>query len=607
MAEKSNFFAKLFGAGLSKLRFFRHKPPAPRDKPGSAPHPRPARVGDKPLKLADEQRKAALPKAPPVDPYLLSLPVDHPLYELWRLYKDQSGWMSRPEITFKTQEPQIFTPEDAQAALPRLKAMLTAAAVSRLEILTPKPVPQPQAQEPSVDALPEEEAPPVQLDAEAVVYTAADRQSAWLLLFPPMGGGAAPTQADLMSALNAAGVCFGIDEEALVSLAAGENPYFRLSHVASGKPAVPGKDGAVIDLYPRVFHREMPVDEFNRVDYTAICSTQNVEKGAAICHISPPTPGVPGCTVTGQDLPARDGVPAVPPMGRNTALSEDGSELLATLDGGLEFSGNAFQINPLLEIAGDVDYSSGSINFLGDVHIHGDVCTGFSVRAMGNIKVDGVVESASIEAGGDLVLAKGVQGNGQAVLRAHRDIFAKYLENCSVHAHEDLHSECIIGCDVYSDAGVYVQNGRGAIIGGNIWAAREVDANIVGSKTEVPTTITLGGLPCEDYEKSQLTLAIEALEQNLKDTERQPSSPAKLSRMSKMRMQISVNKLKLNQYNKNLEEFQNNADKRPVGRLTFRTAYGNTRVVIGGSMLHITDEVRHSIATLVNGEVKLIT
>ena len=218
-----------------------------------------------------------------------------------------------------------------------------------------------------------------------------------------------------------------------------------------------------------------------------------------------------------------------------------------------------------------------------------------------------MVESCTIDAGGDLMLAKGVQGNNQAVIRAHRDIFAKYLENCVVHAQENLHSECIISCDVYSDAGVYVQSGRGAIIGGRIWAGREVDANIVGSKTEVRTTIILGGLPCENYEKDQLTKEIEELEKRLEETERQPDSPTKLSRMSKMRMQISVNRLKLNQHQKSLDELQENLEHRPAGKLTFRTAHPGTLVEIDGAQLKLENETRHSIAMLINGEVKLIT
>ncbi len=613
MAAPISFISKLFGSRLFKFR--RKKKPEAEAK---GPRPRPAR-GNKPLKLAQEQHPAGgqdqehrpkreAPKAEPVDPYSLSLPVGHVIFELWRACRDQGGSFPRPELSFRTEEPQVFDPKTSMAELTKLLMSVSSSAAARLSAMTPPAAPPPTPEQQLTEG-PQDPEPlvPPDLDAQATVFISGDKLSAWLLIYPPSGKGEDVTKGIIMNALGSAGVAFGVDLDTVRAIPEMEAPYFRMHLIARGKAAVPGKDGAVIDLYPREASRELPVDDMNRVDYTALRTTQNVEKGAPICRINPPTPGIAGRTVTDKELPTRDGVPAVAPMGRNTALNEDDSALIATRDGGLEFSGRAFQVNPLLEIDGNVDYSSGSVNFLGDVHIHGDVCSGFTVRAMGTVRVDGVVESSTIEAGGDLILSKGVQGNNQAVIRSHRDIFAKYLENCIVHAKENLNSECIISCEVYCDAGVYVQNGRGAIIGGRIWAGHEVDANIVGSKTEVRTTVVLGGLPCESYEKELLIKEIEELEQRLEETERQPSSPTKLSRMSKMRMQISVDRLKLSQHQKSLDELQDDTERRLAGRLTFRTAHPGTLVEIGGAQLKLENETRHSIATLIDGEVKLIT
>lgn len=601
MAAPTSFFSMLFGSRFFKFR--RKK------KPAEAP-PRTAR---KPLKLAEEQRilqepRREAPKAPPADPYTLSLPVDHAVFKLWRACRDQGGSYPRPSLSFKTPEPQVFDEKVSMAELARLLTFVSSSAAARLSAMTPPPPPPPTPEQKLTQGPQDPEPmPPPDLDAQVSVFISWDKLSAWLLIYPPSGEGEGVTEGIIMNALGLAGVDFGVDLDAVMAIPDMDAPYFRMHLIARGEAAVPGKDGAIIDLYSREAHRDLPVDDMNRVDYTALSTTQNVDKDAPICRITPPTQGVPGRTVTDRELPTRDGIAAVPPMGRNTALNEDGSALIATRDGGLEFTGRAFQVNPLLEIDGNVDYSSGSVNFLGDVHIHGDVCSGFTVRAMGSVKVDGVVESCTIEAGGDLVLSKGVQGNNQAVIRSHRDIFAKYLENCIVHAKENLHSECIISCEVYCDAGVYVQNGRGAIIGGRIWAGHEVDANIVGSKTEVRTTVVLGGMPCEIYEKEQLSKEIAELEQRLEETDRQPSSPTKLSRMSKMRMQISVDRLKLNQHQKALDEMHGEMGRRPAGRLTFRVGYPGTLVEISGAQLKLANETRHSIATLIDNQVKLIT
>ena len=599
MAAPTSFFSMLFGSRLIRFR---------RKKKTDGSGPRPGR-GEKPMKLAEEQRPVRqAPKPMPVDPYALSLPVDHAIFQLWRACRDQGRYYSRPALSFKTQEPQVFDPETSMKELTRLLTAVSSSAAARLKAMTPPPQPAPASGgTPAQGPQDPEPGPPPDLDAQATVFVSGDKLSAWLLIYPPSGQGEGATNGIIMNALGAAGVAFGIDEEAVDRISRMEEPYFRMHLAALGRAAVPGKNGSVIDLYSRQPFHDLPVDDLNRVDFVALRTTQNVDKDAVICRINPPTPGIAGRTVTDKELPTRDGIPAVAPMGRNTALNEDGSALVATRDGGLEFTGKAFQVNPLLEIEGNVDYSSGSVNFLGDVHVHGDVCSGFTVRAMGSVKIDGVVEGGTIEAGGDLVLSKGVQGNNQAVIRSHRDIYAKYLENCVVHAKENLHSECIISSDVYCDSGVYVQTGRGAIIGGRIWAGREVDANIVGSKTEVRTNVILGGLPCETYEKEQLTLEIEELERRLEETDRQPNSPHKLSRMSKMRMQISVDRLKLNQHLKSLEDVHGELERRPAGRLTFRVAHPGTLVEIGGAQLKLENETRHSIAMLIDGQVKLVT
>lgn len=168
--------------------------------------------------------------------------------------------------------------------------------------------------------------------------------------------------------------------------------------------------------------------------------------------------------------------------GRNTEISQDGLHLISTHIGHVEFSGNEFQVNPILDIEGNVNPLIGNINFLGDIHIHGDVCCGVSIRATGNIQVDGVIEACIIEAGKNIVVSSGIQGQNSAIIKAHKCVYAKYLENCKVYAKEDVYADCIIGCNIYSNGSIKATTGRGAIIGGTICSSKEVLANSIGSK-----------------------------------------------------------------------------------------------------------------------------
>lgn len=153
-------------------------------------------------------------------------------------------------------------------------------------------------------------------------------------------------------------------------------------------PHDPGYGRLCGGLLPRTEERRLAVDEHNRVDYSNLDFIHNIEKGRPICRIFPPVEGRPGKTVLGKEIPPNPVKPAAVPKGRNTELSEDGRTLIAASPGHVEFTGRSFQVKPVMEVPGNVDFSVGNINFLGDVHIHGDVLSGFTVRAMGNIVVD---------------------------------------------------------------------------------------------------------------------------------------------------------------------------------------------------------------------------
>ena len=128
----------------------------------------------------------------------------------------------------------------------------------------------------------------------------------------------------------------GIDEELLNAIPQDPERYFKLFPVARGTPPANGLDGRVVDMFPRTEERKLTIDENNRADYSDLHFIHNVEKGGVICRIIPPTDGIPGRTVQGKAVTAKNGKPAAAPKGRNTALSEDGRTLVSTIAGHVE-------------------------------------------------------------------------------------------------------------------------------------------------------------------------------------------------------------------------------------------------------------------------------
>lgn len=556
--------------------------------------------------MQEEQtaEKEIIPEEPPEpEPVInqLILPWDHPfilLYELWAEHVRDA-----PLPYLRLENAGVVSDSELEQELQRLRKFITAEALSRWEMI-PKETKKPDEDEEELPDNEEAQEPePVNLDAFPMVYVTSNRLGAWLMIFPPVGEGKELDRGMLDAALQKSGVVFGVNTELLERLSDEPNRYFHLYRIAIGKPVVHGEDGYIEDFFERATKQKFVEDEHGRVDYFNLNLVQNVEKGGVICQAVPPKEGVPGRTVLGQEIACKTGKAAVLPKGRNTEASEDGTKLLAVKSGRVEFSGRSFVVKSVLEINGNVDFSSGNINFVGDVHIHGDVSSGFTIRTIGDVTIDGVVEAAEIEAGGDLIVAKGILGDSRAVLRAHHDIYAQYMENCTIHCRGDLKTDCIVNCDIYCDGEVQVRTGRGTMIGGRIRAARGINAKIVGSKSESVTTVYLGGQPCANYEREFLQKSLEELEAELEKVERQPDSPSKTQRMGKIRLDLSVGRMKLGQFDKELEKIKNKLEEQGGCRLKCDIAYPGLVLNINKETLHLTKETSSVVARLVNGEI----
>lgn len=530
----------------------------------------------------------------------LELSHEHPLYRLYDIRTDKSRNTPPPEIVMKGCDE--LTEEQIRKELMRFRIEMTKEADARLKDVLPKLAVEEGEEEsetshlePSMDALP-------------FVYVSSDRMYAWVMVFPPTGWGKEVDRKIIFEALEKKKVCYGVDEVLLDNLPEDYNRYFHLFLIAKGSKAANGDNGYLVDYFLRHVERLPEMDEFGNVDYMSLGSEQNVKQGDLICEAIPPTEGIAGRTVLGQELRCKNGKSVSLPKGKNTEVSEDGNKLIASIDGRVEFSGRYFSVRPLLEIPGNVDYSTGNINFVGDVLIKGDVCSGFSVRAMGDIKVGGVVESCEIEAGGDLIVVKGIVGNMETIVRSHHNIYSKYLVNSIVHARQNVHTDSIRYSNVYSDGEVEVCSGRGLIVGGQIRAAQGVVAKTVGSVYESPTSVILGGQPYTSFEKEILSRSIKEMKEEMEKLERQPDSPHRSKRMSKLRLELSVSGMKLNKFDRDKERMEEEKEKeeKKSCRLKCGTAHPRVSITIEDETIILDRTFNSCNARLVDGEIFLM-
>ncbi|MEF9941561.1 MAG: FapA family protein [Lachnospiraceae bacterium] len=327
-------------------------------------------------------------------------------------------------------------------------------------------------------------------DATVHVWATNNFMSVYMVATPPSNGGLDITKDQLMIAIKEAQVTTNIDYKLLVQIIS-EKMYNQTMLIASGTLPVPGEDGKIIDYFSRLAEIRLKEDDKGTIDFKHLNMIQNIKKGTVICDIIHPVEGIDGIDVTGKKLPARASKQAHIPAGQNTCISPDGNQVLASSSGHVIFEGSNFNVYEKLVIKSDVDSSVGNLDFDGDIEIFGDVHSGFTLIAEGNIITHGLVEGATLTAGGNISVLGGVNGNMQGILRAGGDIVTRFLENCTAYADGSIYAESMINSQLFCNNALSATKGKGIIIGCHIWACT-VDAKIIGTLSNHLTDISLG-------------------------------------------------------------------------------------------------------------------
>ena len=202
------------------------------------------------------------------------------------------------------------------------------------------------------------------------------------------------------------------------------------------------------------------------MDYRSSSYTNIIHEGDVICDIIPPSPGTSGVDIAGKCHQSRAGQTPHVPQGQNTGVSEDGQHLVALTSGNLIFEQGCLSHSSYPSGGEKCGLQHGKFDFVGDIIIRGDICAGFSVHTTGTVTVDGAVEGAIVEAGGDIIITKGVLGDNSAMIKSGRTVRAAYLENCVVYAGTAILADCAINAQLYSDGAIRIVSGRGTVIGG---------------------------------------------------------------------------------------------------------------------------------------------
>jgi uncharacterized protein (DUF342 family) len=339
-----------------------------------------------------------------------------------------------------------------------------------------------------------------------MVRVSDDNLGAYIILREDAEGKAPPLSAEtLEAALRKAGVAWGIDRPALNELAGSPIPGIEFL-AASGIAPIDGADGT-IELYVKrsdEYKPEYGGDSAEKVDYKNVDVFQLVTKGKLLCAVTKPAAGTDGMNVYGGVMPAKDGKAVPSPMGANTEWNSDESQLLASVDGVVNFKGAQISVVEVLRIQGDVDMSTGNIHFGGDVIVSGSINEGFSVECGGSLTVKGKIGNANVKVARNLLVSEGINGGHQKSIEVGGFLRCRYIESGNIMIDGDVFADYIIDTNIVCKGNINLNGSKSLLIGGRTAVLGELSANYIGNARGVRTRIELIELPTDAERMAEL-------------------------------------------------------------------------------------------------------
>jgi len=366
------------------------------------------------------------------------------------------------------------------------------------------------------------------------VTVPVDGMSAVLRLYPPSIGGRAITKRQILDKLELQGITYGVDEQAIEE-ALKDKHYCTDIIVAKGQHQTAGRDALIAYNFDINNNSRPELKEDGSVDFFKLNMLHHCTQGQVLAEIIPEEKGQDGIDVYGVVSPAREVNKIKFSYGRNLEVSEDGLQLISMVDGHASLVEGTVFVSDVYCVE-DVSTATGNIEYHGNVEVKGNVCENFSIKTDGDVFVKGVVEGAVIEAGGNIIIARGMHGQNKGRLKAGGNVIAKFISAAVVDADGFVEAEQILNSKVSAGPCVNVEAGKGLITGGRVTAKSAVNAKNIGSPMGSATIIEVGGDPrmkkhLTELQKSvgEKSKTVSQIKKVLEDTARKIKSGVKLA------------------------------------------------------------------------------
>jgi uncharacterized protein (DUF342 family) len=359
------------------------------------------------------------------------------------------------------------------------------------------------------------------VDAKLDIEFSDDEMKAFAIITAPYGGNPVDIS-DLMIILSQHNLTQSLHDNGLDDFIKSGNleaPGVKTTHhIISGILPINGDDSRFEFLVNTMERRALkPQQSRNgKVNMHELGDILTVKVGSQLIRRHPPTQGTTGLTILGEPLAAVPGQQFEFNIGDGTAISSsDPNMLIATRAGIPRSIDNGLIIDDVLVID-NVDVGFGNVRFEGSVMISGDVCDGLKVISDGDITVGGSVNSAILEAKGNIAVANGIVGKKNksaqegfsCKVTAGGGVNAKFIQYCEINSGRDIIAAThILHSTINSGGNVTVKNAtgsKGTLFGGSTAAAEKITAVELGGNSGSRTLLTIVGPLPALREKAQL-------------------------------------------------------------------------------------------------------
>jgi uncharacterized protein len=319
-----------------------------------------------------------------------------------------------------------------------------------------------------------------------------DKMKAFITLHRAAKEGAGLTQNEIMSELDSYGIKYGIDERLIEQMVL-KNIYEREVCIASGKP-VKNEEGVKIKYYFDINPgKPFLMDEYGKINLKELNLIQNKKKDDILAEIIEPVTGEDGINIFNEIVWFQKGQNADVRNGLNTVFSEDGLKIISLIDGHVIFKNSVVMVEPLVTV-NDVNYETGNIDFDGTVLVNGTIADGFSVKAGGSIQVGQSVGKVFLEAGQDVILKAGMNGNHlEGNISCKGNIYARFIEGTNIECRGNLFAEeAVMNSTVKVGKNLLLVGRRAELIGGEAIIGKSLRCKKIGNDSGIKTKINIG-------------------------------------------------------------------------------------------------------------------